>query len=80
MDVLPQIFDLVETIHVTDMKEKGVFSPTLIGTGVTPNQKVFKYLKDNGFENWLCIEEASNRGLDGIRDAYRYVKELWDNA
>lgn len=80
MDILPQVLDLVETIHVTDMRQRGVFSPTRIGTGVTPNERVFQYLKANGFDKWLCIEEASNRGVEGIRDAYRYVKDLWERA
>lgn len=78
MDFLPKVLDLVETIHVTDMREKGVFSPTVIGTGVTPNRAVFRYLKENGFDGWLCIEEASGHGLDGIRNAYQDVKDLWE--
>lgn len=79
-DILPPVLDLTETIHVTDMAQKGTFSPTVIGTGVTPNREIFHYLKKNGFDRWLCIEEASGRGLDGIRDAYHYVKNLWEEA
>ena len=55
-----------------------MFSPTVIGTGVTPNRAVFRYLKENGFDGWLCIEEASGHGLDGIRNAYQDVKDLWE--
>lgn len=78
MDVVPAVVDRLETIHVTDMKEQGHFSPTLIGQGVTPNRAFFHYIKQHGFNNWLCIEEASNCGLAGIRDAYHFVKDLWD--
>lgn len=80
MDILPYCLDMVETIHLTDMKQRGVFSPTVIGSGVTPNERVFHYLKEHGFNKWICIEEASNHGLDGIRDAYHYAKSLWGNA
>lgn len=80
MEYLPQVFDLIETIHLTDMREKGVFSPTVIGTGVTPNARVFRYLKEHGFDKWICIEEASGHGLDGIRDVHAYTKQLWEKA
>lgn len=80
MGVLPKVLDLVDTIHVTDMREKGVFGPTVIGTGVTPNREVFRYLKEQKFGGWLCIEEASGYGLDGIRKVYRDVKAMWEEA
>ena len=80
MEILPKVLDRVETIHVTDMRHRGSFSPTAIGSGVTPNRAVFQYLKANGFDGWLCIEEASGRGYAGVRDAYEYVKTLWDEV
>lgn len=75
MEILPKVLDRVETIHVTDMRHRGSFSPTAIGSGVTPNRAVFQYLKANGFDGWLCIEEASGRGFAGVRDAYEYVND-----
>lgn len=80
LDVIPTVLDRTKTIHVTDMRQRGSFSPTVIGTGVTPNPEVFSYLKKNGFDQWLCIEEASGSGLTGIRDAYHYVKRAWEMA
>ena len=80
MDILPLVLDRVETIHLTDMAKCGEFSPTVIGTGVTPNQRVFAYLKKHGFDKWICIEEASGHGVDGIRDVYHYTKDLWKKA
>ena len=32
-----------------------MFSPTVIGTGVTPNREIFQMLKTAGFDKWLCI-------------------------
>ncbi|MBT3320160.1 MAG: sugar phosphate isomerase/epimerase, partial [Clostridia bacterium] len=45
LPVLKQVIDDVETIHVSDMKRFGEFSPTLIGTGVVPLKEIFSYLK-----------------------------------
>lgn len=80
LKVLTKVMDLVETIHVTDMAEKGCFSPVAIGTGVVPNKEVFQYLKSRGFDGWLCIEEASGCGLEGIRTAYDFVRHVWNSV
>jgi sugar phosphate isomerase/epimerase len=80
IDVLPKVFDMVETIHVTDMSKKGVFSPTGIGDGIVPNREIFSYLKKRGFDGWICIEEASGRGLEGIAKAREFVKKAWQEA
>lgn len=80
MDVLPEVMDLVETVHVSDMKRPGEFSPTVIGTGATPIRQIFHCLKAHGFDGWVCIEEASGGGLEGIRQAYHTVKGLWAEA
>jgi sugar phosphate isomerase/epimerase len=77
MDILPLVIDWIETIHVSDMSETGKFSPIAIGKGVVPIQSVFSYLKQQGFNGWLCIEEASNQGLDGITHAVQYVQRVW---
>lgn len=77
LEIVKPVVGLLETIHVTDMCEKGRFASTTIGQGVTPNREFFRYVKQNGFDNWLCIEEASNCGLAGIRDAYHFVRDTW---
>lgn len=78
--VLPRLFDSIETIHVSDMKEVGAFAPVAIGTGAVPIKAVFSYLKNRGFKGWLCLEEASNQGLAGIRRAAEFVRSAWDGA
>lgn len=80
MDVLPKVADLVETVHISDMAEKGRFSPTAIGTGVVPNMEVFSFLKKNSFNGWLCIEEASGQGMEGIKKAHDFVRKAWEDA
>ena len=80
LEILKKILSKVETVHVTDMAEHGKFEPVLIGTGKTPNKECFSYLKENGWNKWLCIEEASFNGLEGIRQAVSNTRKLWEEA
>lgn len=80
LELLQTVCPLTETIHVSDMATLGTFSPVLIGTGATPLLETFSYLKAQGFDNWLCIEEASQQGLDGICKAVDAVRTLWEKA
>lgn len=80
LQILEKVLPNVETIHVSDMKRSGEFSPTLIGTGVVPFKEIFSYLKSKGFDKWLCIEEASYTGMDGIKKAVDFVRETWEKA
>ena len=80
LSILTRVFDRVETIHVSDMAEKGKFQPVLIGTGVVCFKEIFGYLKSKGFDNWLCIEEASFTGREGIRKAAEFTRKTWDAA
>ena len=79
-EVLRKVLPKIETIHVTDMAEHGKFSPVLIGTGVTPIRECFSILKEAGWDKWLCIEEASFGGLEGIRSAVANTRTLWEKA
>lgn len=78
--VMKQIMPKIETIHVTDMEAYGKFAPVLIGTGVVPLKESFKVLKENGFDKWVSIEEASFTGEDGIRKAVEVTRKLWEEA
>ena len=80
LEILPKVLDMVETVHISDMAHKGTFSPAAIGSGVVPNREVFSYLKQNGFDGWLCIEEASGNGVEGIKRAYDFVRNAWEGA
>ena len=78
--ILAKVYDRVETIHVSDIAEIGKFQPVLIGTGAVCFKEIFNYLKSRGFDNWLCIEEASYTGSEGIRKAAAYTRKTWDAA
>lgn len=80
LQILKQVLPKVETIHVSDMREHGKFAPVLIGTGVTPIRECFAYLKQQGWDKWLCIEEASYQGVEGIARAVENTRRLWREA
>ena len=79
ISVLQQVLDNIVTIHVADTAKEGklVPVPAIIGEGRVPFREIFKVLKHNGFDGWLCIEEASNTGRSGIRKATDFVRKLW---
>jgi sugar phosphate isomerase/epimerase len=80
MPLLQQVIDDVETIHVADTSTKGRLNHVLIGTGLVPFRKVFSFLKKNGFDGWLCIEENSGMGIEGVKRSVEYVRKMWREA
>ncbi len=76
-ELLAQVIDLVETVHISDMLSFGDFSPCAIGEGVVPIPALLRQLNDAGFCGWFSIEEASGRGLDGIRAAKKAVDSFF---
>ena len=80
IDVMDKCFDKIETIHVSDMTELGKFETCLVGTGACPIKDSLKWLYDKGWDKWLCIEECSNTGADGIRMAGENIRKLWREA
>ena len=42
---------------------------------MTPNKEILAYLKQQGFNGLVCIEEASGTGYDGIRKAVEFVRK-----
>jgi sugar phosphate isomerase/epimerase len=80
LEILKRVIRDVETVHVSDMQKLGEFTPVLIGTGVAPIKETFACLKAEGFNGWLCIEEASFTGIEGIQKALEYVKRTWDEV
>jgi sugar phosphate isomerase/epimerase len=78
LSILEKVYDRVETIHVSDMAQAGKFQPAAIGTGAVRFREIFRYLKSRGFDGWLCIEEASRAGSDGIRRTVDFTRQTWD--
>lgn len=80
LPILEKVLPKIETIHISDMKEYGTFSPVLIGTGIVPLKPIFQLLKENNFDKWFCIEEASFSGLQGIQLAVQATRKIWEEA
>ncbi len=76
LQVLDIMYPMIETIHASDMKQKGKFEPTAIGKGAVPYPEILQYLKGKDYDKWICIEEASFRGLKGVREAVAFIKNL----
>ena len=80
-DVLPlleKVISRVETLHVQDNAAKGVMRPVVPGRGIVPFAQIFTLLKAHGFDGWLCIEEGSCTGHEGVKESVKFVRALWD--
>jgi sugar phosphate isomerase/epimerase len=77
--VLKIILDKLETLHLSENKTYGEFKPVLLGKGVVPFEKIFKILKEEKFNGWFSIEEASFTGIEGINEAVKFARNLWNS-
>lgn len=78
--MLDRILDRVVSVHVADTASFGELKPVLIGTGIAPVRGVFDRLAAAGWDGWLCMEEASFQGRDGVDAAARFVRSAWEQA
>ena len=78
--VLKQVLNRVVTIHAADTSTKGELNHVLLGEGLVPFKEIFSLLKQNKFDGWICIEEGSNTGKEGIEKAIDFVKKTWAAA
>ena len=78
--MLERIFERVRRIHVADIIEGETLKPVRIGRGMVPLSGIFKFLKQAGFSGALSIEEASFKGIDGIKKAVEITRDLWMHA
>jgi len=80
LEVLSEVIDNVETIHVAETATRGKMDPVLLGTGIVPVAEVFAFLKRNNWDKWLCIEEWGNMGVEGVKKAVEFTREAWAKA
>ena len=80
LPVLEAVIDRIAVVHAADMARKGVFEPTVVGTGVSPLAAIFRHLHRHGFDGWLSVEEGSKTGEAGFRQAIPLVRALWEEA
>ena len=75
--VLKKVISRVETIHAADTATRGKLDPVLLGEGIVPFAEIFSLLRQNKFDGWICIEESSGTGKEGIRKAVDFVRKTW---
>jgi sugar phosphate isomerase/epimerase len=80
LDVLKKVIGKVETIHVAETATLGKMNPVLLGKGIAPIKEVFSLLKKQGWDKWLCIEEWGNMGVEGVIEAVKYTRKMWNEA
>jgi sugar phosphate isomerase/epimerase len=80
LPVLEKVLDRVVSIHAADTAVRGQLRPVLIGTGVVPFREMFRVLKASGFDGWICLEEASYQGREGIQAAAVFIRKTWEEA
>ena len=80
VDLLDQVIDRVVTIHASDTEAYGELRHVLLGTGATPYRELFGRLKQAGWDGWICMEEASFQGRQGVEAAARFIRQAWNKA
>lgn len=78
--LLGQVIDRVVSVHAADTAVRGELQHVLLGTGVTPFRKLFGRLHQAGWDGWICMEEASFLGREGVEAAAGFVRQTWKEA
>jgi len=77
--VLTRVRSRVAAVHLADIEQPGAFKPVVPGTGASPHASLLKILRDEGFDGWISVEEASGNGLDGLAAGFRHADEVWQS-
>lgn len=77
LPVLDAVISRIGAVHVSDIRRRGTFEPTTIGTGVSPIRDVLARVVASGFDAWISIEEASRTGDDAFAGAVRFTDTAW---
>ncbi|HEX8992417.1 MAG TPA: sugar phosphate isomerase/epimerase family protein [Anaerolineales bacterium] len=75
--LLQAVIGRVISLHASDSSTHGALNHCLLGTGITPFAQLFSYLKQQGWDGWICMEEASNLGRNGVEKAAAFVRSTW---
>jgi sugar phosphate isomerase/epimerase len=67
-------------VHAADTRVRGRLEHVALGTGVTPYPELLGRLKRAGWDGWICMEEASRRGREGVVAAAAFIRSTWDAA
>jgi sugar phosphate isomerase/epimerase len=78
--ILDAVADRIGAVHVSDIRQRGTFEPTVIGTGVSPIAGLLSRLVQLGFDGWISVEEASGAGERAFREAVAFTEAAWRGA
>lgn len=79
VQLLGKVMDNVVSLHISDTSSCVTTLHSALGAGASPIRNVLEYLKKSDFKGWICIEEDSGRGMDGIFQAVSYVNGIWNS-
>jgi len=72
--ILNKVKKRVVTIHASD-RFPGSYQHSVIGEGATPYDKIFKILKEVGFNGWISIEDGNPYGDEGFKKSIANIRE-----
>jgi len=78
--VLDLVCDRVGAIHMSDIRRRGTFEPTVIGAGVAPIREVLRRMVERRFDGWVSVEEASRTGEGAFAGAVTFADRVWVEA
>jgi sugar phosphate isomerase/epimerase len=74
MELFGKVRPRVGYVHANDVRRPGVFEFVPVGTGIAPVREVIAQLREQGYDGWVGIEEASRTGEDGFRQAVEFMR------
>ncbi len=81
LPLLHQVAHRVVSVHANDTRTRGQFDFCVVGQGMVPYTAIFAFLKRTvGFDGWISVEEFSRTGVQGFREAIRFVRDAWEAA
>ncbi len=80
LPILQHVRSQVVSIHAADTETRGALNHVLLGTGLVPFKELFTYLKQTGFDAWICMEENARQGAQGVKDAASFIRKTWAEA
>ena len=80
LELLERVLPRLTSVHASDTSTRGRLNHSLLGTGLTPYPEIFRRLKRAGWDGWICMEEASRKGRQGVILAANFIRETWAKA
>ena len=78
--VLKKVVKRIVSVHAADTSTSGQLNHVLLGTGLVPFKQMFEILHTSGFDDWICMEEASFKGKAGVKAAADFVRRVWNES